>query len=65
MGFRLSKWDEKLLTYSHLFEERIMNLEVNIPIEEALNLGWKTLAECFEPHEVGMKESLIHKYWPK
>ncbi len=26
MGFRLSRWDEKLLHYSHLFEERMMNL---------------------------------------
>lgn len=65
MGFRLSKWDEKLLNYSALFEKRMMDLEVNIPIEEALNLGWQTLSECFELHEVGIKESLVKKYWPK
>lgn len=65
MGFRLSRWDEKLLNYSFLFEERMMNLEVNIPIEEALNLGWKTLAECFGIQEVGIKKSLTDKYWPK
>ena len=64
MGFRLSRWDEKLLEYSFLFEERMMNLDVNIPLEEALNLGWKTLAECFQPHEVGIKKDLINKYWP-
>lgn len=65
MGFRLSRWDEKLLEYSFLFEERMMNLEVNIPIEDALNLGWQTLAECFDPHEVGIKQDMINKYWPK
>ena len=65
MGFRLSRWDQKLLEYSFLFEERMMNLEVNIPVEEALNLGWKTLAECFDPHEVGIKQDLLNKYWPK
>ncbi len=65
MGFRLSRWDEKLLGYSFLFEERMMNLEVNIPVEEALDLGWKTLAECFDPHEVGIKQDLLNKYWPK
>lgn len=64
MGFRLSKWDEKLLRFSHAFEERMMNLHVNLALEEALDLGWKTLAECFEPHEVGMKQTLIDKYWP-
>jgi V/A-type H+-transporting ATPase subunit B len=65
MGFRLSRWDEKLLQYSSLFEERMMNLNVNITLENALDLGWKTLAECFEPQEVGIKQLLIDKYWPK
>ena len=64
MGFRLSKWDEKLLHYSHLFEHRMMNLSVNIALEAALDLGWQTLAECFEPQEVGIKQSLVEKYWP-
>jgi len=64
MGFKLSKWDEKLLHFSHLFEERMMNLQVNLTLEEALDLGWKTLSECFEKHEVGMKQTLIDKYWP-
>lgn len=65
MGFRLSKWDEQLLAYSKLFESRMMNLEVNYPLEEALDLGWQTLAECFQPNEVGIKERLITDYWPK
>jgi len=65
MGFRLSRWDEKLLEYSSLFETKMMNLEIHIPIQEALDLGWKILAECFEPHEVGIKKSLIDKYWPR
>lgn len=65
MGFKLSKWDEKLLEYSFLFEDRMMNLAVNYTLEEALDLGWVTLFECFLPHEVGIKEKLIEKYWPK
>ncbi|MBI5345920.1 MAG: V-type ATP synthase subunit B [Chlamydiae bacterium] len=65
MGFKLSKWDEKLLRYSYLFERRMMDLEVNITLEGALDLGWQTLAECFAPEEVGMKKILIEKYWPK
>lgn len=64
MGFRLSRWDEKLLRYSSLFEERMMNLQVNISLEEGLNLGWLTLAECFELEEVGIKKQLSDKYWP-
>lgn len=65
MGFKLSRWDEKLLQFAKLFEERMMNLEVNYTLEEALDLGWKTLADCFEMHEVGIKQTLIDKYWVK
>lgn len=65
MGFKLSRWDEQLLAYSFLFEDRMMNLEVNYTLEEALDLGWKTLAECFNSREVGIKDVLISKYWPK
>lgn len=65
MGFKLSKWDEKLLDYSHRFEARMMNLEVNYTLEEALDLGWQTLSECFSSNEVGIKETMIEKYWPE
>lgn len=65
MGFKLSRWDEKLLDYADLFEARMMNLEVNYTVEEALDLGWKTLKECFDSHEVGIKQTLVDKYWPK
>jgi V/A-type H+/Na+-transporting ATPase subunit B len=65
MGFKLSVWDEKLLRYAGLFEDRMMNLEVNLPLEEAIDLGWKTLGECFEPDEVGIKDYFVEKYWVK
>jgi len=65
MGFKLSKWDEKLLKFSNLFEKRLMQLDVNISLEEALDTGWLTLAECFRLEEVGMKKQLVEKYWPK
>jgi len=65
MGFRVSEWDTKLLKYGDLFEARMMDLSVNIPLEKALDLGWTTLAECFEPAETGIKSDLIAQYWPK
>lgn len=65
MGFKLSRWDEKLLRYSYLFEERMMNLQVNLPLEKALDLGWLTFAECFDLEEIGVKKNLAEKYWPK
>jgi V/A-type H+-transporting ATPase subunit B len=65
MGFKLSRWDEKLLRYSILFEERMMNLQVNMTLEAALDLGWLTLAEIFKLEEVGIKKEIADKYWPK
>jgi len=64
MGFKLSKWDEKLIRFGEFFEDRMMNLKVNIVLEDALDLGWMTLAECFTLEEVGMKKALTDKYWP-
>ncbi len=65
MGFSMSSWDEKLLRYGQLFESKLMDLSVNIPLERALDLGWEILAECFEPNETGLKSSLIRERWPK
>lgn len=65
MGFRMSDWDRKLLKYGRLFEDKMMDLRVNIPLEQALDLGWRILAECFEPEETAIPTKLIEKFWPK
>ncbi|MBR3300771.1 MAG: V-type ATP synthase subunit B [Clostridia bacterium] len=65
MGFLMSEWDEKLLKYGELFESKLMDLSVNISLEEALDLGWEILADCFEPNETGLKTNLIQERWPK
>lgn len=65
MGFKMSDWDTKLLKYGKLFENRMMDLNVNIPLEEALDLGWKTLSECFDPSETGIKTELVERFWVK
>jgi V/A-type H+-transporting ATPase subunit B len=65
MGFEMSEWDKRLLTYGTLFEERIMDLSVNIPLFEALDRCWAILAECFEPAETGIRRAIIDEHWPK
>jgi V/A-type H+/Na+-transporting ATPase subunit B len=62
MGFKMSDWDEKLLTYGQLFETEMMDLSVNIPLEAALDKGWEILGGCFAPEETGLKSELIEKY---
>ena len=56
--------DERYLKYADLFVSRFMDLRVDIPLEQALDLGWKTMAECFEREEVGIKKADLDKHWP-
>lgn len=65
MAFELSPFDEKLLKFGRLFRQRFMDIKVSLPLEEALNLCWQTLAECFEPQELFIKQALIDKYFPR
>lgn len=64
MGFRMSTWDQKLLKYGGMFRSQMMDLSVNISLEDALDRGWKILAECFKPEETRMRTELIKEFWP-
>ncbi len=65
MGFRMSDWDNKLLKYGERFENEMMDLSVNIPLEGALDLGWEILADCFDAIETGINSDILDKFWPK
>jgi V/A-type H+-transporting ATPase subunit B len=65
MGFRMSDWDKKLLKYGEMFEDQMMDLSVNIPLETALDNGWKILASCFNPEETNFRSELIKEFWPE
>ena len=65
MAFELSPFDEKLLKFGRLFRERFMDIRVSMPVIEALDRCWETLAECFEYQELLMKQDLIDKYFPR
>lgn len=65
MGFRMSDWDNKLLSYGKQFEGTMMDLTVNLPLEEALDKGWEILSDCFTKEETGFRTELIDEFWPK
>ncbi|MDD5455780.1 MAG: V-type ATP synthase subunit B [Candidatus Margulisbacteria bacterium] len=65
MGFRMNEWDNKLLRYGKLFESQMMNLKVNIPLDQALDNGWKILSQCFLPQETNFRSELVEEFWPK
>jgi len=65
MAFELSNFDNKLIRFGLLFRERFMDIDVSMSLEDALDLCWKTMAECFAPEELLMKQHLIDKYYPR
>lgn len=65
MAFELSPFDHKLLRFAELFRERFMDIGADLPVSAALDLCWQTLAECFAPSELLMKQTLVDKYFPK
>ena len=64
MAFELSAYDQKLLQFGQLFRERFMDINVSLVLEDALDLCWQTLAECFDESELLMKQTLVDKYFP-
>ena len=64
MAFELTDFDVKLIKFGDLFKKRFMEIGVSMPLETALDLCWETMAECFEPGEILMKQSLVDKYFP-
>ncbi|WP_310620108.1 V-type ATP synthase subunit B [Flexibacterium corallicola] len=64
MAFELTEYDHKLLRFADLFKQRFININVALELEEALDLCWQTMAECFNRSEVLIKENLLEKYWP-
>ena len=65
MAFDLSDYDRQLLEFGEKFRRDFMDIEVAMPLEQALDRGWALMAECFRPEQLLMKESLIDKYYPK
>lgn len=65
MAFELSDFDHKLLKFVTRFRENFMDIEVAIELDNALDLSWKILADCFDRNEVVMKQSLMDTYWPE
>ena len=63
MAFELSSFDDKLLKFGQLFRQRFMDINVSLSLEDALDLSWQTLAECFDEDELLMKQTLIDKYF--
>lgn len=64
MAFDLSPFDQKLLKFGRLFKQRFMDISVSMSLDDALDSCWRTMAECFQPEELLMRQHLVDKYFP-
>ncbi len=62
MAFELSDYDERLIKFGGLFKQRFMELNSIMPLEDALDLCWKTMFQCFKRGELLIKEDILKKY---
>ncbi len=64
-GFDLNEYDRRCLSFSKEYALELLAVDINIPVDEMLDTGWKLLQRHFEKYEVGIKEEFIAKYWTK
>jgi V/A-type H+/Na+-transporting ATPase subunit B len=64
-GFDLSDYDERTLKFAQDYARQLLAIDVNIDIDSMLNTSWKLFGKYFKKEEVGIKEELVKKYWPK
>ncbi len=62
-GFDLSDYDARSLEFAKDYSEKLLAIDVNIPINEMLDTAWELFAKYFTKEEVAIKESITDKYW--
>jgi len=62
-GFDLTEYDERCIKFAMEYSEKLLAIDVNISINEMLDTAWELFSKYFTPAEVGIKESLVAKYW--
>ncbi|MDD2204359.1 MAG: V-type ATP synthase subunit B [Bacteroidales bacterium] len=62
-GFDLSDYDERTIAFAHDYSEKLLAIDVNIDITTMLNTAWELFSKYFSKAEVGIKQSLVEKYW--
>ncbi|MBN1598276.1 MAG: V-type ATP synthase subunit B [Bacteroidales bacterium] len=64
-GFDLTDYDQRSLDFAKDYSNKLLAIDVNIDIDEMLTTGWSLFNKHFKPEEVGIKQDLVDKYWPK
>jgi V/A-type H+-transporting ATPase subunit B len=64
-GFDLNDYDERTLKFAKDYSRELLAIDINVDIDSMLDTGWRLFAEHFNKAEIGIKDELVEKYWPK
>ncbi len=64
-GFDLTEYDKRTLDFAQEYSEQLLAIDVNIDAEKMLDIGWQLFNKHFDVAEVGIKQEMVDKYWPK
>ena len=64
-GLDLTEYDQRTLKFAKDYSNKLLAIDVNVDIDDMLNTGWNLFSKHFKAEEVGIKQELTEKYWPK
>ncbi|MFH1093206.1 MAG: V-type ATP synthase subunit B [Candidatus Omnitrophota bacterium] len=64
-GFDLTDYDERALKFAFDYSNELLAIDINIDIDKMINTAWRLLAKYFSKDEIGIKQEMVDKYWPK
>ncbi|AGY53842.1 V-type ATP synthase subunit B [Bacteroidales bacterium CF] len=62
-GFDLSDYDNRCLDFAKEYSTKLLAIDVNINTTEMLDTAWELFRKYYSPAELGIKESIMNKYW--
>ena len=64
-GFDLTDYDERTLSYAKEYSDKLLAIDVNIDTDTMINTAWGLFGKHFTHAEVGIRQELVDKYWPR
>ncbi len=62
-GFELTDYDSRAIRFARHYSEQLLAIDVNLHVEQMLDAAWELFGKYFHRTEVGIKESVLEKYW--
>jgi len=64
-GFDLTEYDSRTLDFAKDYSMELLAIDVNADMDYILDTAWKLFGKYFRPEEVGIRQDMVDKYWPK